>query len=306
VYDVESGREWYAPIRYLRDFQELRSATAPLCASINQIPFPSGGWLAFGVNEKSEPDSVRDVKCRQLENFLRTLCTLVYTDRLHPDIAEIAIHVQSFLGCDGGLSQDRDSLHLLQNPAVINEPMCGQQVEEGHSIFQMNVRQLLKRSIQRYTYRLFLLNVMKRVVDEFVSDTRANGPTLKEIEVLEAQGRTVLKDRALRDLERIQCFLDQVQDLILEGCAKDFESIAQRRDFFALRKFMDGKKGDVYLEKVVREAVREHIEIEIYVPLRSVVSRLLVNGWKHDDMEIHFKMQVKILSVFVSFECDSV
>lgn len=296
VYDVESGREWYAPIRYLRDFQELRSATAPLCASINQIPFPSGGWLAFGVNEKSEPDSVRDVKCRQLENFLRTLCTLVYTDRLHPDIAEIAIHVQSFLGCDGGLSQDRDSLHLLQNPAVINEPMCGQQVEEGHSIFQMNVRQLLKRSIQRYTYRLFLLNVMKRVVDEFVSDTRANGPTLKEIEVLEAQGRTVLKDRALRDLERIQCFLDQVQDLILEGCAKDFESIAQRRDFFALRKFMDGKKGDVYLEKVVREAVREHIEIEIYVPLRSVVSRLLVNGWKHDDMEIHFKMQVNSVS----------
>jgi hypothetical protein len=121
---------------------------------------------------------------------------------------------------------------------------------------------------------------------------------LKEIEVLEAQGQTVLKDRALRDLERIQCFLDQVQDLILEGCAHDFESIAQRRDFFTLRKFIDGRKGDVYLEKIIREAVREQIEIEVYVPLRSVVSRLLVNGWKHEDMELHFKMEVSFVIFF--------
>jgi hypothetical protein len=307
IYDVESGREWYAPVRYLRDFQELRSATAPLCASIYQIPFPSGGWRAFGVNEKSEPDSVRDAKCRQLENFLRRITTLVYTDPLHPGIAEIAIHVQSFLGCDRGLSQGGDAFLRLQNPAVINEPMCGQKVEEGHSIFQMNVRLLLKRSIQRYVFRLFLLNVMKRIVDDFVSETRANGPTLNEIEVLEAQGRTVLKERALRDLERIQCFLDQIQDLILEGCAKDFESIAHRRDFFALRKFIDGKKGAVYLEKIEREAVREQIEIEIYVPLRSVVSRLLVNGWKHDDMETHFKMQVSSWkAVSCLLECDYV
>jgi hypothetical protein len=292
VYDVESGREWYAPVRYLRDFQELRSATAPLCASIYRIPFPSGGWRAFGVNEKSEPDSVRDEKCHQLENFLRRITTLVYTDPLHPGIAEIAIHVQSFLGCDAGLSQGGDSFLRLQNPAVINEPMCGQKVEKGHSIFQMNVRLRLKRSIQRYTYRLFLLNIMKQIVDDFVSETWANGPTLNEIEVLEAQGRTVLKERALRYLERIQDFLDQIQDLILEGCAADVESIARRRDFVALRKFIDGKKGNDYVEKIVREAVREQVEIEVYVPLRSVVSRLLVNGWKHDDMEINFKMQV--------------
>jgi hypothetical protein len=292
VYDVELGREWYAPVRYLRDFQELRSATAPLCTSIYQIPFPLGGWRAFGVNEKSEPDSVRDAKCHQLESFLRRITSLVYTEPLHPSIAEIAIHVQSFLGCDSGLLQGGDSFLRLQSPAFVNEPMCEQRVEKAHSIFQMNVRLLLKRSIQRYTYRLFLLNVMKQIVDDFVSETRANGPTLNEIEVLEAKGRTVLKERALRDLERIQGFLDQIQDLILEGCGKDFESIARRRDFFALRKFIDGKKGNDYLEKIFREAVREQIEIEIYVPLRSVVSRLLVNGWKHDDMEIHFKMQV--------------
>jgi hypothetical protein len=292
VYDVESGREWYAPVRYLRDFQELRSATGSLCASIYRIPFPSGGWRAFGVNEKSEPDSVRDAKCHQLENFLRRITTLVYTDPLHPGIAEIAIHVQSFLGSDTGLSQGGDSFLRLQSPAAISEPMCQQKVEKGHSIFEMHIRLLLKRSIQRYVYRIFLLSIMKQIVDDFVSETRANGPTLNEIEVLEAQGRTVLKERALRDLGRIQGFLDQIQDLILEGCAQDFESIASRLDFAALRKFIDGKKGNDYLEKIVREAVREQIEIEIYVPLRSVVSRLLVNGWKHDDMEIHFKMQV--------------
>jgi len=40
----------------------------------------------------------------------------------------------------------------------------------------------------------------------------------------------------------------------------------------------------------VREAVREQVEIEAYVPLRSVVSRWLVNGWRHEDMEAHFKI----------------
>ena len=300
-YDVESGREWYAPVRYTADFQELRSATGPLCRSIYKIPFPSSGWLAFGVNERAEPDSVRDEKCRQLENFLRTLCTMVYTDQLHPHVAEIAIHVQSFLGCDIGLSQGNDSFLHLQNQVMNNDPMWGQRLEESHDAFQMNVRLLLKRSIQRYTYRLFLLPSMKRVVDDFVSKTRAEGPTLKEIEVLGAKGRDVLKERAMKDLGRIQDFLDQIQLLILEGCADDFESISQRQDFYALRKFLDGKNGDAYKEKILREAVREQIEIEIYVPLRSVVSRLLVNGWRHDDMEIHFKMQVSSMAIAMRY-----
>jgi hypothetical protein len=177
--------------------------------------------------------------------------------------------------------------------------MWGQRLEGSHDAFQMNVRLLLKRSIQRYTYRLFLLNSMNRVIDDFVSKTRAEGPTLKEIEALGAKGRDVLKDRAMRDLRRIQDFLDQIQELILEGCANDFKSISQRQDFYALRKFIDGTNGDAYIEKILREAVREQVEIEIYVPLRSVVSRLLVNGWRHDDMEIHFKMQVSSMAIVV-------
>jgi len=29
----------------------------------------------------------------------------------------------------------------------------------------------------------------------------------------------------------------------------------------------------------------------VYVPLRNLVSRLLVNGWRHEDMEVHFKVK---------------
>ena len=36
---------------------------------------------------------------------------------------------------------------------------------------------------------------------------------------------------------------------------------------------------------------------EIYVPLRSVISRQVVNGWKHDDLEMQFKIQVTFMSL---------
>lgn len=39
-YDVESGIEWFAPIRYFRDFQDLRAAALPLYSCVAQIPFP--------------------------------------------------------------------------------------------------------------------------------------------------------------------------------------------------------------------------------------------------------------------------
>lgn len=292
VYDVESGREWYAPVRYLRDFEDLRSATVRLSSSISKIPFPSvPRWITFGKSEKSETEGVRDEKCRQLEHFLRALCTRIYTDSLHPGVVEIAIHIQSFLGCDVGLGEMSDPGLHLQNQVVMNENMWGQKQLDGHTDLQMSVRLLLKRAIQRYCFRLFLLGCMKQTVDDFVDNIRSYGLKLHEIELLEAQGQNVLKEKALRELEKIHAFLDQVQDLILTGCRHDFESIAKRRDFSDLRTFLCDKKDTNYLERLVREAVREQIEIEIYVPLRTAVSRLLVNGWRHDDIVMHFKMQ---------------
>jgi hypothetical protein len=284
VYDVESGREWYAPVRYQRDFQDLRSAALPLCPSLAQLPFPQIAWTVFG-REKAETEETREAKCRQLEYFLRRLCSLLYTDALHPVISEISMHLQSFLGCDS-----TDANLRLQTQITLNEAMVRQMPETSHNVLQMKVRLLLKRSIQRYVYRLFLLEQLQKVVNNFVDATRERGPKLRDIDIIESQGRNKLKQRAMEDLERIQLFLDQIQGIIMDGCRLDFHSISRRPDFSALRPFVEGSQGDVYVDRIFREAVREQIEIEVYVPLRGVVSRLLVNGWRHDDMEIHFKM----------------
>ena len=343
VYDVESGREWYAPIRYLRDFCDLRTATLPLCPeAIGSLPFPkTSAWTnVFGAtlasrDESKEPERVRKEKCNQLENFLRALCAMIYCHKLHPQVAEIAIHVQSFLGCELGLTgtlrgicrgneeEDREYTTLIQNmPESVDTSKssskksrrkrryCGEDEIPGHDDYQVDVRLMLKRSFQRYTHRLFLLGTMKAIVDQFIDGTRARAPQLRELESLESEGRTVLKTRAMAEMERIQAFLDQLLDLILEGCMTDFESIAARKDFHAIREFYQpdprspGGAFDIekvmlrssaqlaYWDRLTREAVREQIEIEVYVPLRSVVSRLLVNGWRHEDMEVHFKMEV--------------
>ena len=346
VYDVESGREWYAPIRYSRDFCDLRDATLPLCPeAIGLLPFPKtgGSWSnVFGGalvsrDESNEPDRVRQAKCSQLENFLRALCAMIYCHELHPQVAEVAIHVQSFLGCETGLAGTPPGIGKSSNEeedwgyTPTNQSQgasrksstkrfrrkrryCGEDEIPGHDDYQVSVRLLLKRSLQRYTHRLFLLGTMKAIVDQFTDATRARAPQLRELESMETEGRAALKTRAMTDMERIQAFLDQMLDLIIEGCMGDFESIAARKDFHPIFEFYqpiveslegsfdsnaDDEKRPVrnsaqlaYWDRLTREAVREQIEIEVYVPLRSVVSRLLVNGWRHEDMEVHFKMEV--------------
>mmetsp|Transcript_7229 Transcript_7229/g.10580 ORF Transcript_7229/g.10580 Transcript_7229/m.10580 type:complete len:949 (-) Transcript_7229:931-3777(-) len=286
VFDVESGREWYAPVRYLRDFQDLRTAALPLCPSLSQLPFPQQqGWSMFRSAEETESEALREAKRRQLENFLRKLSVLLYTHKLHPLITEVSFHVQSFLGCDAS-----DTSLRLHDEITLNEAIVWQMPETRHSELQTRVRLLLKRSIQRYVFRLFLLEEVNGIVTDFVDTVRQQVPKLCELEAIEAQGRNKLKERALKDLDQIQTFLDQMQTLILVSCKLDLLSISKRREFLALRPFMEGVQGDGYLDRIFREGVREQVEIEIYVPLRGVISRLLVNGWRHHDMEIIFKM----------------
>lgn len=85
VYDAETGREWYAPIRYWNDFQDLSKVCQHL--SNNDWGFPKPKW--FQKPSKEPPSPIL------LEHFLRNLCSLVYIS--HPfstAIAELAIHVQ--------------------------------------------------------------------------------------------------------------------------------------------------------------------------------------------------------------------
>jgi Vacuolar sorting protein 9 (VPS9) domain len=133
---------------------------------------------------------------------------------------------------------------------------------------------------------------MSRTVDNFVDTVRTRGPRLQDIELLEAQGRDALKARAMEDLGQIQTFLGKVQDMILDGCIDDFQLIAEQPEYEAVHALIHGSKGGAaYWDMLVREAVREQVEIEVYVPLRSVVSRWLVNGWRHEDMEVQFRIK---------------
>jgi hypothetical protein len=111
VYDVESGKEWYAPIRYQTEFGDLRAATLALDSRLSEWEFPKAPHKLsfFAKREADESEPVRQEKCRQLEHFLQRLCSMVYTCQpLHPNVAEIAIHVQSFLGVEAGLNEETE------------------------------------------------------------------------------------------------------------------------------------------------------------------------------------------------------
>jgi hypothetical protein len=318
VYDVESGREWYAPIRYWQDFSDLHRAalnllppTSNLYKELTNVKFPkepaipnnsNDGWAVsvFGNRHSSslaspmsplqqrrrqkkndEFEDARQQTCRLLEELLMELLGIMYTcEPLHPNMAEIALYVQSFLGVDAGLEDGTVSFSDKREFKSMSE-----RIED-------ETRQLLKRSIQRYSWRVFLLHTMKAIVRDFVDSARARGPKLQDIECMEAGKKLSLKARAMDELAQIRSFLDQLVDLILDGCNEDLLSIAKRREFSPIRKYL---VDESYWDRLVREGVREQVEIEVYVSLRSVVSRLLVNGWRHEDMEVLFKIKVNTL-----------
>lgn len=287
VCDIESAREWYAPARYLKDFEDLRASLVNLRPDIAGIPFPRQGWFSFGSNEASESEAARETKCQQLENFLRTLCAMIFTHTLHPATAEVAIHVQSFLGCD--------NIGPWELAAQAAYPVkC---IYDGveHTEEQFLSRRLLTRKLQMYIYRIFLLGPMAKLVSQFVEDSRTNGPSLKEIEKMQAKSRHALKKRANSELERIQVVVNQLQNMILEGCSDDIRVISQGETFDCLRESIFGENWEVYLDRLAREAIRSQVEIEVYVPLRGTVSRLLVNAWRHEDMAVSFKVQVSFV-----------
>ncbi|GAX20070.1 hypothetical protein FisN_1Lh448 [Fistulifera solaris] len=281
IYDVESGREWYAPVRYFKDFQDLRAATLPICNSIASLPFPKSPLSLFGSPIVKERSSDKASKMRQLESFLRALIAMIYKEDIHPAMAEVAHHVQCFLGWDNVVGSLVD-VGWHENDGEIHE----MDANESH------VRLGLKRSIQRYVYRIFLLDTMGATVENFVDGTRSHEPTLEEIEHLEAEGKKALKIRAIQELSRVQAFIDHLQDIILLGCMHDLRSISERESYDVLHpRIHESLHGGGFWDKLVREAVREQIEIEVYVPLRSVLSKWLVNGWRHEDIEAHYKMR---------------
>ena len=275
VYDVESGQEWYAPLRYFEDFADLRHAAVNLIPRLGKLPFPRQPTSIFGSPRSNSPTSL-ETRCWQLEKFLRSLCGLLYESPLDDSIGEVAVHVQSFLGCE----------------SMEFDPVVGVQSQDEKTVTVLRSKNILKRSLQFYTYRAFLLKPLAFVGDDFVENMRQKCPSLQDLESIESQGVPTLQQIAMKDLATLEKFLNFLQSIILEGCMDDFRSITMHETFSSLRQsgVFDGKKGEIAWNALVRDAIREQVEVEAYVPLRSVVSRWLVNGWRHEDMEVHFKI----------------
>jgi hypothetical protein len=277
VYDVSTGHAFYAPVRSRGDFDDLYRAVGRLDAPcIKRMDFPKRSQRTLFGSPVRETASVRERATRQLEGFLRSLCGLLYqSSRLSEFTAEIALHVQSFLGCD----------HMdFMEAAATAAPATSSSEDRW-------IRGRLKRSLQRYTYRLLLLPPLQAKVQQFVEVMRGREPVLQDMEALQAQGPQRLKQGALAELAQVKAFLDYLQELIMDAGQSDFASISQRDEYRALRPFLQGSQGEIYWDGLVREAVREQVEIEVYVPLRSLLSRFLVNGWRHEDMEANFKIK---------------
>jgi hypothetical protein len=139
-------------------------------------------------------------------------------------------------------------------------------------------------------YRLFLLPSVEKLVSHFVdtaiqkvtTESSNFGPTKRQ-----SVQFNVKKEIATADVEKIRDFIDQLHGLILDGCHEDFVSISQRRDFANLVDDVDNSIRD----ELFREAVREQVELEVYVPLRSTISKYLVYAWLNEDMEMKHKMK---------------
>lgn len=286
VYDVGSGEEWYAPVRYFRDFRDLKSAVAGLNATIAKIPFPKERRSIF-LSPSKERLADEDVKCLQLESYIRSLCHLSLDSNL-PNGPTLSVYIQSFLGCCSKTVDKHTSPCL---PRMIEVRYANE--EEDLQRHQSELRTKMGRAIQRYTYRVLMLNSIRRTVTTFVQRVKATAPTNEGFEVLEARGATYLKKRAMQDMELIQNFLDSMQNLLLEGCSEAFKQISHAPLFGAIQDgFRLSKPGkDDSIDRLIRDAVREQVEIDVYVPLRSMVSRWLVHGWRHDDMEVYFKVE---------------
>ena len=285
VYDCEAEVEFYAPIRYYDDFVDLRAASIGLIKATDEFSFPSKNWLPI-----VESDVVKETRRKQLEQFLRSLCAVTYKLPLHPNLVELAIHLQSFLGCDTEPGASESNLILNHQTISNNSLYSASGVDDGHTDQERRSRSLLKGSIQRYVYRIFLLPCIEDVAAQFVDSVQSEIPTLQEMRDLERRSLGLLKERSSKILAKTQHFIDSFQDLVFEGCKEDMLSIADHDDYSSLRNRIDSNTGELYCEELFRRAIREHVEIEIYVPLRKAISTVLVNGWRHDDMSLKHKM----------------
>jgi len=272
IVDVESKKEWYAPIRHFVDFQELRTATLLLNRTIEKLPFAPSSW--FGKDESSLTSHVKETRRRQLEEFLRGLCNLVYTANVDNATCEIALYVQTFLGCDSLPSSGLEgSINSIQLHAT--ESSAG-----------LKAIDLLKKAIQLYTFRLFLMPTFKTLISRFIIDIKRRSSLIEEKKIVSLSSSKAEKEKSVIELVTVKHVFANILDLILQGCSTDFKAMG----LSILPSTVIVDNIDTFIEPLVRAAVQEQIEIEAYVPCRSIISSLLVHGWRYEDRAISYKI----------------
>jgi len=294
IFDIESQKEWYT-LRYYNDFKDLRLALSRLSKFAHDIPFPSSNW--FYTAEANESQQSKDNRCKKLETFLREICCLVYNDNdeLHiRTMNEIDIYVKSFLGYDTVIGSD-NKFHLVLHREENSIGTHSQNlIPDGCNEVESQVFIRLKKAIQLFTFRVFLLGAIKSTVAHFISDINSNSifaSPQPNSHYRHRSGDAYGKDSVQNTLDKVQRFLTQIQNLILEGCRNDFDLIASHDNFKILNDAETLAKDLTWKENLYHSAVREQVELEVYVPIRSIASNHLVSCWRHDDMEIQFKMQ---------------
>ncbi len=254
--------------RYFQDFCDLRSAVSRLHKGVEKLPFPSNRWFE---SEASSSHSFKEVRCYELELFLRSLCTMLYKDETVPEqsrILEIALYIQTFLGCDAHINFETSG---LVSSNIDNKDR------------RIEARRLLQQAARLYTFRIFLLPPMNSLVAQFIIELKKSFVLFERRKTVSKTSGDLEKEKILLELSRVKHFYSSITKLINDGCSKDFDLIIKNAPYGPFL---------VNENSTIREAVREQIEIHAYVPLRSLISRLLVFGWRYDDKEIHFKMQI--------------
>mmetsp|Transcript_37773 Transcript_37773/g.87947 ORF Transcript_37773/g.87947 Transcript_37773/m.87947 type:complete len:871 (-) Transcript_37773:497-3109(-) len=288
AYDVLSGREWYAPMRYLDDFVDLRNACSTLHPPAMGFPFPSpanalsGGWTR-PANKRPPTSTLQTEDCREkLEGFLRGLAGLPYTEAGRQQtyvkrnaLVEVPVHLQSFLGME--------EIDFSESTTIVDSTMAN--------------LHYLRQNIQWYAYRICLLPVIERSISQFVKGIRARSflPVTQQAASDILSRQQALKDAIKHELQKISTFLHQIKSLILENSTQDLEPLQRQHQNTLYTSSRSSSSQHLCSSPpswdiLVADALQTQLEVEAYVPLRGVLSRWCVRGWKGEDLEMVVKM----------------
>ena len=150
--------------------------------------------------------------------------------------------------------------------------------------------------MQLYTGRVLLLPVLDALVNAFIANVKLHLPTTAQlIALVKGNDRKSLKSKVDVQMRELRLFLDRMHALIAGGCDEDLRAIAGRGEYAAPKIEGGAAQSQQQPQQQQQRAeiwdgVRRQLEVEVYVPLRSALSMVLVNAFRIEDLEVKKKM----------------